>query len=111
MASWPNSRRSLRDGTNLVLGTYKLHPPQTAKKYLPRDRRTFLYGMCASGSLECIFEPHSSCVLEVAQSTSNISWPVDQLAVDKAQRFVYASRLPDDSPNWVPHEFSPLNHI
>ena len=104
-------KRSLRDGTNLVLslGTYKLHPPQTAKQYLPRDRRTFLYGMCASGSLECIFEPHSSCVLEVAQSTSNISWPVDQLAVDKAQRFVYASRLPDDSPNWVPHEFSALS--
>jgi len=93
-------KRGLRDGVPVVLALGGFKPV-----YKPRDGRMFFYGGCALGSLECIFEPHSSCTALMAENASRVGRPITQEGADASLGFIYPSRTPDDDPSWVPRGF------
>ena len=93
-------KQGLHDGVPVVLalGGFK-------QKYSPRDSRSFYYGACGGGGLECMFKPHSSCVAALAANASRVRRPIESADTDARLGFVYPSRKPDAAPAWMPSGF------
>ena len=106
-------KRALRDGRGAVVFARGAFPANN--RWQPADRRQFYYGACASGGLECVLAPSSSCgaVHAVRQSVQRLQQSLpprlagDTAFVDPAGwRLYYPSRVVDNAPEWLPSALS-----
>ena len=105
-------KRALRDRVpiSISLGGFKQYRTRSGKAtFIPRDGRSFYYGCCASGSLDCVFQPHTRCTDTLSKYASRVKPlvsddPTFQVTAPE-HRYTYPMRLADEDPGWVPDVF------